>query len=62
MVTLVDKDQQQDAIDLLNNRLAPQGTLLNQSLEELIVFNQKGVQAAADSAAQMYASAQWVVG
>ncbi len=62
MVALVDKDQQQDAIDLLNNRLAPQGTLLNQSLEELIVFNQKGVQAAADSAAQMYASAQWVVG
>ena len=62
MVALVDKDQQQDAIDLLNSRLAPQGTLLNQSLEDLIVFNQKGVQTAADSAAQLYASAQWVVG
>ena len=62
MVALVDKDQQQDAIDLLNSRLAPQGTLLNQSLEDLIVFNQNGVQAAADSAAQMYASAQWIVG
>ena len=62
MVALVDKDQQQDAIDLLNSRLAPQGTLLNQSLEDLIVFNQNGVQAAADSAAQMYTSAQWIVG
>ncbi|EZP65586.1 methyl-accepting chemotaxis protein [Pseudomonas sp. RIT357] len=62
MVDLIDKDQQQDAIDLLNNRLAPQGTLLTQSLEKLIVFNQNGVEAAADSAAQMYSSAQWVVG
>ncbi|KAE9658754.1 methyl-accepting chemotaxis protein [Pseudomonas sp. PB105] len=62
MVDLIDKDQQQDAIDLLNNRLAPQGTLLSQSLEKLIVFNQNGVEAAADSAAQMYSSAQWVVG
>lgn len=62
MVDLIDKDQQQDAIDLLNNHLAPQGTLLTQSLEKLIVFNQNGVEAAADSAAQMYSSAQWVVG
>ncbi len=62
MVDLIDKDQQQEAIDLLNNRLAPQGTLLTQSLEKLIVFNQNGVEAAADSAAQMYSSAQWVVG
>ena len=62
MIALVDKDQQQEAIDLLNSRLAPQGTLLNQSLEALIVFNQNGVQAAADSSAQMYSSAQWVVG
>ncbi len=62
MVDLIDKDQQQDGIDLLNNRLAPQGTLLTQSLEKLIVFNQNGVEAAADSAAQMYSSAQWVVG
>ncbi|QHF46282.1 methyl-accepting chemotaxis protein [Pseudomonas sp. S35] len=62
MVELIDKDQQQDAIDLLNNRLAPQGTRLTQSLEKLIVFNQNGVEAAADSAAQMYSSALWVVG
>ena len=62
MVALVDKDQQQDAIDLLNNRLAPQGTVLTQSLENLITFNQNGVEAAADSAAQMYTRAQWVVG
>ncbi|MFL1415923.1 methyl-accepting chemotaxis protein [Pseudomonas fildesensis] len=62
MVALVDKDQQQDAIDLLTSRLAPQGTVLNKSLENMITFNQKGVEAAADSAAQMYSSAQWVVG
>ncbi len=62
MIALVDKDQQQDAIDLLNNRLAPQGVILNKSLEDLITFNQKGVEAAADAAAQMYTNAQWVVG
>ncbi|MGU3304934.1 methyl-accepting chemotaxis protein [Pseudomonas sp. M5A4_2d] len=62
MVEQVDKDQQQDAIDLLTTRLGPQGTVLNKSLEDMITFNQKGVEAAADSAAQMYASAQWVVG
>lgn len=62
MVALVDKDQQQDALDLLVSRLAPQGTILSQSLENLIVFNQNGVEAAADSAAQMYSSAQWIVG
>ncbi|MBK5478680.1 methyl-accepting chemotaxis protein [Pseudomonas sp. TH21] len=62
MVALVDKDQQQDAIDLLNVRLAPQGMALNQNLEDLIAFNQKGVEAAADAAAETYSSAQWVVG
>ncbi|TFY94512.1 methyl-accepting chemotaxis protein [Pseudomonas nabeulensis] len=61
MVALVDKDQQQDALDLLANRLAPQGVILTQSLENLIVFNQNGAQAAADDAAQTYSSAQWVV-
>jgi methyl-accepting chemotaxis protein len=62
MIQLVDQDLQQQAMDLLNRRLAPQGLVLNKSLEDLIVFNQKGVQAAAESAAQMYSSAQWVVG
>ncbi|MBO0493693.1 methyl-accepting chemotaxis protein [Pseudomonas sp. Marseille-Q1929] len=62
IVALVDKDQQQDAIDLLNTRLAPQGVILSKSLEELIVFNQDGVEAAVASAAQMYTNAQWVVG
>ena len=62
IVALVDKDQQQDAIDLLNTRLAPQGVILSKSLEELITFNQNGVEAAVASAAQMYVNAQWVVG
>lgn len=62
MIQLVDQDQQQQAMDLLNSRLAPQGLVLNKSLEDLITFNQKGVQEAAESAAQMYYSAQWIVG
>ncbi|WLI05156.1 methyl-accepting chemotaxis protein [Pseudomonas sp. FP597] len=62
MTALVDKDQQQDALDLLVSRLAPQGTILSQSLEGLIAFNQNGVETAADSAAQTYANAQWIVG
>ncbi|WP_439864389.1 methyl-accepting chemotaxis protein [Pseudomonas antarctica] len=62
LVALVDKDQQQDAIDLLTSRIAPQGAVLNKSLEAMISFNQKGVKDAANSAAQMYTSAQWVVG
>lgn len=62
MIQLVDQDQQQQAMDLLNSRLAPQGLVLNKSLEDLITFNQKGVQNAAESAAQMYYSAQWIVG
>ncbi|MHA6573885.1 methyl-accepting chemotaxis protein [Pseudomonas yamanorum] len=62
MIQLVDQDQQQNAMDLLNSRLAPQGMVLNKSLEDMITFNQKGVEDAATSAAQMYTSAQWVVG
>ncbi|NWB06727.1 methyl-accepting chemotaxis protein [Pseudomonas sp. D5002] len=62
MIQLVDQDQQQNAMDLLNSRLAPQGMVLNKSLEDMIIFNQKGVEDAATSAAQMYTSAQWVVG
>ena len=62
IVALVDKDQQQDAIDLLNSRLAPQGVILNKSLTDMITFNQSGVQTAVDSAAQTYSSAQWIVG
>ncbi|QJI36191.1 MULTISPECIES: methyl-accepting chemotaxis protein [unclassified Pseudomonas] len=62
MIQMVDQDQQQNAMDLLNSRLAPQGTVLNKSLEDMITFNQKGVEDAAESAAQMYTSAQWVVG
>jgi len=62
MIALVDKDQQQDAIDLLNNRLAPQGGILTKSLEDMITFNQNGVEAATDAAAQVYTRAQWIVG
>ncbi|MFQ6593161.1 MULTISPECIES: methyl-accepting chemotaxis protein [Pseudomonas] len=62
IVALVDKDQQQDAIDLLNSRLAPQGLILGKSLEDMITFNQNGVEAAVNASAQTYFSAQWIVG
>ncbi|WP_372241320.1 methyl-accepting chemotaxis protein [Pseudomonas sp. BCA17] len=62
IVALVDKDQQQDAIDLLNSRLAPQGVILNKSLEDLITFNQSGVETAVDVSAQTYFTARWIVG
>ncbi|MFP3493290.1 methyl-accepting chemotaxis protein [Pseudomonas sp. SIMBA_059] len=62
IVALVDKDQQQDAIDLLNSRLAPQGLILGKSLEDMITFNQNGVETAVNASAQTYFSAQWIVG
>ncbi|MBI6909802.1 methyl-accepting chemotaxis protein [Pseudomonas palleroniana] len=62
IVALVDKDQQQDAIDLLNSRLAPQGLILGKSLEDMITFNQNGVESAVNASAQTYFSAQWIVG
>ncbi|WWF58124.1 methyl-accepting chemotaxis protein [Pseudomonas trivialis] len=62
MISLVDKEQQQDAIDLVTSRLAPLGNALNQHLEALTNFNKRGVEAAADSAAQVYARARWIVG
>ncbi|UOP11528.1 methyl-accepting chemotaxis protein [Pseudomonas palleroniana] len=62
IVALVDKDQQQDAIDLLNSRLAPQGLILGKSLEDMITFNQSGVETAVNASAQTYFSAQWIVG
>ncbi|WWF17217.1 methyl-accepting chemotaxis protein [Pseudomonas trivialis] len=61
MISLVDKEQQQDAIDLVTSRLAPLGNALNQHLEALTNFNKRGVEAAADSAAQVYARARWIV-
>ncbi|WP_339467979.1 methyl-accepting chemotaxis protein [Pseudomonas sp. EL_65y_Pfl1_R83] len=62
IVALVDKDLQQEAFDLLNSRLAPQGVVLNKNLEDMISFSQNGVEAAANAAAQTYSSAQWIVG
>lgn len=56
-----DKHQQQQAMDLFNNRLASQGLILNKSLEALMVFNLKGVKAAVNSAIRGYENARWVV-
>ncbi len=62
LIQLVDQDNQMQALTLLTDTLTPQGVILNQSLGALIDFNQQGAQDAAQSAAQMYQSAQWIVG
>ena len=62
LIQLVDQDHQMQALTLLTDKLTPQGVILNQSLGALIDFNQQGVEEAAQSAAQMYQNAQWIVG
>ena len=62
LIQLVDQDNQMQALTLLTDTLTPQGVILNRSLGALIDFNQQGAQDAAQSAAQMYQSAQWIVG
>ncbi|CAI8915649.1 methyl-accepting chemotaxis protein [Pseudomonas sp. IT-P100] len=58
----IDAGQNDQAYARLNNELAPQGSVLDKSLEAMISFNQQGADTAADAAALMYQRAQWVVG
>jgi methyl-accepting chemotaxis protein len=62
LIQRVDQDEQMQALTLLTDKLTPQGVILGQSLDALIDFNQQGAQDAAQSAAQVYQSAQWIVG
>ena len=62
LIQRVDLDEQMQALTLLTDKLTPQGVILGRSLDALIDFNQQGAQDAAQSAAQVYQSAQWIVG
>ncbi len=62
LIQRVDQDEQMQALTLLTDKLTPQGVILGRSLDALIDFNQQGAQDAAQSAAQVYQSAQWIVG
>ncbi|TDR49236.1 methyl-accepting chemotaxis protein [Pseudomonas brenneri] len=62
LIQRVDQDEQMQALTLLTDTLTPQGVILGRSLDALIDFNQQGAQDAAQSAAQVYQSAQWIVG
>lgn len=62
LIQRVDQDEQMQALTLLTDKLTPQGVVLGRSLDALIDFNQQGAQDAAQSAAQVYQSAQWIVG
>lgn len=62
IIGLIDAGQSEQAYARLNNELAPQGSVLDKALEQMIAFNQQGADAAAKSAAAMYQQALWIVG
>ncbi|MDD2051391.1 methyl-accepting chemotaxis protein [Pseudomonas putida] len=53
---------QADAVRLLTEQLTPQGTVLDEDIENLIVFNQKGAEMASKDASDVYSQAQVIVG
>uniref|UniRef100_UPI0030DD3055 methyl-accepting chemotaxis protein n=1 Tax=Pseudomonas sp. EA_5y_Pfl2_R50 TaxID=3088691 RepID=UPI0030DD3055 len=62
IIVLIDAGQSEQAYARLNNELAPQGSVLDKALEQMIALNQQGADAAAKSAAAMYQQALWIVG
>lgn len=61
IISQTEAGQNEQAAARLNNELAPQGTVLDVTLEQMITLNQQGADAAADDAAAMYQRAQWIV-
>jgi len=57
----IDAGQNDQAYMRLTNELAPQGSVLDKTLEQMIALNQQGADAAAKSAAAMYQQALWIV-
>ncbi|MBK5529926.1 methyl-accepting chemotaxis protein [Pseudomonas sp. TH06] len=62
IIKQTDAGQTEQALALLNTELAPQGTVLDVTLEQMITLNQQGADIAADAAAAMYERALWIVG
>ncbi|MFJ2482287.1 methyl-accepting chemotaxis protein [Pseudomonas sp. NPDC087598] len=62
IIKQTDAGQTEQALALLNTELAPQGSVLDVTLEQMITLNQQGADTAADAAAAMYERALWIVG
>ncbi|WP_085747192.1 methyl-accepting chemotaxis protein [Pseudomonas sp. R45(2017)] len=61
IIKQLDAGQSELAYTRLNNELAPQGRVLDKTLEQMISLNQQGADTAAKSAAAMYQQALWIV-
>ena len=61
IIKQIDAGQNDQAYARLTNELAPQGTVLDKTLEQMITLNQQGADTAAKSAAAMYQQALWIV-
>jgi methyl-accepting chemotaxis protein len=61
IVSQIDAGQNEQASARLNNELAPQGAVLDKTLEAMITLNQQGADAAAEAAVAMYQRALWIV-
>ncbi|MFP0195921.1 methyl-accepting chemotaxis protein [Pseudomonas sp. PHC1] len=61
IIKQIDAGQSELAYTRLSNELAPQGTVLDKTLEQMVSLSQQGADAAAKSAAAMYQQALWIV-
>ncbi|XHF32494.1 methyl-accepting chemotaxis protein [Pseudomonas chlororaphis] len=61
IIKQLDAGQNEQAYARLGSELAPQGTVLDKTLEQMISLNQQGADVAAKSAAAMYQQALWIV-
>ncbi|WP_085683091.1 MULTISPECIES: methyl-accepting chemotaxis protein [unclassified Pseudomonas] len=61
IIKQIDAGQNDQAYARLTNELAPQGSVLDKTLEQMISLNQQGADVAARSAAAMYQQALWIV-
>ncbi|MBV4474967.1 methyl-accepting chemotaxis protein [Pseudomonas sp. COW3] len=57
----IDAGQNEQAYNRLSTELAPQGTVLDKTLEQMIGLNQQGADAAAKAASASYQRALWIV-
>ena len=61
IIKQIDVGQNEQAYTRLTTELAPQGSVLDKTLEQMITLNQQGADAAAKSAAATYQQSLWIV-
>ncbi|WP_248742863.1 MULTISPECIES: methyl-accepting chemotaxis protein [unclassified Pseudomonas] len=61
IIKQIDAGQNDQAYTRLTTELAPQGSVLDKTLEQMITLNQQGADAAAKSAAATYQQSLWIV-